>query len=72
MAALMQTPGGQSDTTVTGNNQTLPDISLGSMGSSFRSDDDQNGPARLGVGGARPQVSRSKCNKHIARVSSIE
>jgi hypothetical protein len=55
----MQTPGNQSDSTVIGQGKTLPDISLGSLGSSFRSDDEENGPARLGVGGARPQVARS-------------
>lgn len=59
MAALMQTPSNQSDSTVIGHGRTLPDISLGSLGSSFRSDDEENGPARMGVGGARPQVARS-------------
>ncbi|KAI9631943.1 uncharacterized protein MKK02DRAFT_21589 [Dioszegia hungarica] len=59
LAALMQSPSTHTDSTILAHGRTLPDVSLDSLGSSFRSEDEErNVPVRLGVGGIRPQVSR--------------
>ncbi|WVQ80511.1 hypothetical protein IAT38_002616 [Cryptococcus sp. DSM 104549] len=50
LAALMASPAtSHGDATVMGNGQTLPDISLGSLGSSFKSEDEEELPPRTGV-----------------------
>lgn len=62
LAALMQSPA-YSDSTVIANGKTLPDITLGSFGSSFRSDEEEEAAAAAaaaaqGAGGARAGPSR--------------
>jgi hypothetical protein len=55
LAALLHSPAASSnDSTIIANGKTLPDITLGSLGSSFRSDDQDghpNGDIRRGRGG---------------------
>ncbi|RSH89332.1 hypothetical protein EHS25_002444 [Saitozyma podzolica] len=59
LAALMQSPA-YSDSTVIANGKTLPDITLGSFGSSFRSDEEEEAAAAAqGAGGARAGPSRA-------------
>lgn len=53
MAALLQSPS-NSDSTVILGGKTLPDITLGSLGSSFRSDEDDEGNMPHNIGNAGP------------------
>ncbi|GFZ45294.1 hypothetical protein JCM24511_03020 [Saitozyma sp. JCM 24511] len=60
LAALMQSPA-YSDSTVIANGKTLPDITLGSFGSSFRSDEEEEAAAAAaqGAGANRLQTPSS-------------
>jgi hypothetical protein len=55
LAALMGSPAASNDSTVMG--RTLPDITLGSLGSSFRSEDEDERRDRLGRPVARGKSS---------------
>lgn len=58
MAALMQSPS-NSDSTVILGGKTLPDITLGSLGSSFRSDEEDEGNVSHNIGNVGPSRRES-------------
>ena len=58
LTALLHSPAASSnDSTILANGKTLPDITLGSLGSSFRSDDQEGQPID-NVKGGRGGLSR--------------
>lgn len=63
LAALLHSPNvSLNDSTIMANGKTLPDITLGSLGSSFRSEDQENHPnghAKAGRGVSRGKLMRS-------------
>lgn len=58
LTALLDSPAPSNDDTILGGGRTLPDVTLGSLGSSFRSEDEDERRARLD----RP-AARGKCVK---------
>ena len=64
LAAFLNSPAASSNgSTIQANGRTLPDISLGSLGSSFRSDDEEAAAAQQlrGQAALRSGPSRGEC-----------